>query len=725
MKVTLRRTPGNGLVVHVCDPRGQIFGSLDSRTSAGLAPLLDGLATNGIRVSAMIEPRRKRPGEVAGQSIPEGMQIYILIVLYSPRKHADHIGTVLSKKQLWLRMPPKFDSNTDYYNPQAPNVARTKISTGNGIIRQGAGPVGSGSDYGATSTYVFRTVEEIRNDVINMFDSLTKTEDIAEKEQDPRITTKLLKHQRQALHFMTEREKEHGIQEDEDEKHSLWTIRTRRGRKMYYNVITGYETSAKPPPVLGGILADMMGLGKTLSILSLIIDTLSAAEMWRDNPGTDPETALPTTKATLLVSPVSTVANWEEQLRMHIEPGTLNYYIYHGSNRTKDFEELMKYDIVLTTYSVVAADFGSSKSTKPLMSIDWFRIVLDEAHMIRTQSTRQSQAICALSAQRRWAVTGTPVQNRLDDLGALIKFLRIRPFDEKGGFAQYILSPFKNADPEILPKLRLLVDSITLRRLKDRIDLPKRHDHIVRLEFSDDERKLYEWFAKDATSKVNAVTGDRSRLGGRVYVHILRSILRLRLICAHGTELLSDEDMKLTEGLSYGNAIDLGDDDEEEKPALSPKQAYDMFHLLKESDMDTCSVCQKKLGQPDPEDETDGKVENTIGYMTPCYQVICSKCMPEFQVRVKERTTPDNYMTCPICDQYVKVSFFELSMDKLEEDEESRAKLRSNTRLTKQLTRYGGPHTKTIALIQSLLESQKWSDEHPDEPPIKRYVNSF
>lgn len=717
MSVSLQRNPGGHMVIHARDPSGKIFGSLDVKTASGLAPLMDGSKTNGLRVSAKLEPRSKRAGEIAGQTTNTSTQIFVVLILYSPRKYADAIGAYLSKKQLWLRIPPKFDSNVEYYNPQAPSVARTKSSTGNGLVRQGTGVGGSTGDYTYGSSYVPRTVEEIRNDVMNMFDSLTKTEDLPEKEQDSRIKTQLLSHQKQALFFMTDRESEHEIQENRAEKYALWTIRRKKdGRRVYYNVITGYETLAKPPPTLGGILADMMGLGKTLSILSLVVSSLDQAAQWaQSQPAPD---GLVRTKATLLVCPVSTVVNWEEQLKMHLQDGTLSCYIYHGPNRTRDVGQFAKYDMVITTYSVAAADFGNARSTKPLENIDWFRIVLDEAHMIRTQSTRQSQAICSLSSQRRWAVTGTPVQNRLDDLGALIKFLRIKPFDEKNGFAQFILSPFKNADPEILPKLRLLVDSITLRRQKDKIDLPRRTDKIVKLEFTPDERKLYDHFARTATATVNAVTGDRNRLGGKVYVHILRAILRLRLICAHGTELLSDEDMKATEGLSYGNAIDLGDEDEEDKPALTQKQAFDMYHLLKESDMDTCSACQRKLGQPD--DDEDAKEENILGYMLPCFQIICLKCMPFFRRRVQEQATTDNYMSCPLCDQYVRISFFELAQDKLEEDEQARANLRNNTRLTKQLTRYTGPHTKTRALLNSLLQNRQWSEEHPEEPPLKR-----
>ena len=500
----------------------------------------------------------------------------------------------------------------------------------------------------------------------------------------------------------------------------------------------GHEYLRKPPPVLGGILADMMGLGKTLSTLALLVHTLAEAQTFSRRLPTGlagDEKLICNSRGTLIICPVSTVANWEEQMKAHVKPGTLRYYIYHGSNRTQDVHELSKYDVVLTTYSIIASEFDRL-GKRPVQQINWFRIVLDEAHMIRGQSTKQSQAVCALEAERRWAVTGTPVQNRLDDLGALIKFLRIKPFDEKNGFTQFILSPFKNADPEILPKLRLLVDSVTLRRLKDKIDIPPRTDQLVRLDFSDEEKMLYDLFAKDSAQKVRAVTGDKKTgLGGKAYVHILQAILRLRLICAHGQELLSDEDLKLTEGLSYNNAIDLGDEDDDDRPALSKKQAYDMFHLLKESDADRCSVCNRKVGieNVDEANETNGgsgigitndssKDECVFGHMTPCYQILCKGCIEQFKTQVAERATLDNRVECPLCEQYIRISFFELRHDELEEDEEARQRIKENPKLAKQMGKYNGPHTKTRALLESLKENERWSAMHADEEPIKRQV---
>lgn len=139
-------------------------------------------------------------------------------------------------------------------------------------------------------------------------------------------------------------------------------------------------------------------------------------------------------KTTLLVCPVSVITNWEDQIMQHIREDGLTYYAYHGSTRKRDLNFLSTFDIVLTSYSIVKSEmFPSSRVAKdanstPFMSANFFRVVLDEAHTIRTQNTQQSLACCQLRASRRWALTATPVQNRLEDLGAIIRFLRVHPF---------------------------------------------------------------------------------------------------------------------------------------------------------------------------------------------------------------------------------------------------------------------------------------------------------
>ena len=720
MKLQLQRHPGRDSIIRVIDPMGKDFGNVDVRTSLGLAKIMDSKNPR-FRTQARLNPRNRKKDDYPGKECSEYFDM--TINLYGPKNKVKVMGKFLGQKNIFLRTPFMVDNGIDVINPHQPAIAPPRISTGPGY---------NSSSTTAGPGYVTRTVEEVRNDVIGMFDSLQQSEQLPEMNADPRVTTELLSHQKQGLYFLTSKEKARVFSDTEEGNNSLWRMKyNANGRHTYYNVITGQEESIKPPEVLGGILADMMGLGKTLSILALLVGSMDEAKAWgqQDAPETDREKPLiRNAKTTLLVCPLSTVANWEDQIANHIEPKTLKYYIFHGGNRISDLDDLAQYDIVITTYSIVSSEFtgrGKRKDCNPLLQTNFFRIVLDEAHMIREQSTRQSQAICALSAQRRWAVTGTPVQNRLDDLGALIKFLQIKPFDEKGGFSQFILSPFKNADPEILPKLRLLVDSITLRRLKDRIDLPGRYDSIVRLPFSEDENTLYEWFAKDSQNKLQVIAGEQKKsLGGRTYAHILRAIMRLRLICAHGRELLSEDDLKITEGFSLDNAINLEEDEDESRPALSAKLAYEMLMLFRETDSDTCSQCAKKIEVSENEDTAIGK-DDIIGCMLPCYQMLCKECMPGVREAIEQTLSENNHFKCPFCEATQKTSFFDLTKEGIETAEEMRAMARENPRQAKVMGRYGGPHTKVKALITSLRVSQNESLSLPEgEQPIKSVVFS-
>ena len=717
MNIKLKRHPGADNIIRAEDPTGKDFGNIDVRTAMGLSRILD-CKTPRFRAVARLPSRTKRHEEFPGQLC--SIYLDVSIILYGPKSQVKKIGQWLSQKQLYLRDPLDYERSYELCNPHAPPsnpiLPRTCVQT-------------------RETGYVYRTVEEARGEILNMFDSLEKSETLPEMEADERITTELLAHQKQALHFMTRKEQERVFSDKEEDNNSLWRQRFRpNGQRMYYNVITGREENKQPPEVLGGILADMMGLGKTLSILALIMGSLDKSQEWSVKEPPEPEEAQQTalvrnSKSTLLVAPLSTLNNWEEQIKNHVKENALTYYIYHGGNRLTNLDELAKFDMIITTYSIVSSEYnrrGKKRDISPLFRLNFFRIVLDEAHMIREQSTMQSQAVCQLSAQRRWAVTGTPVQNRLDDLGALIKFLRVKPF-EKNGFAQFILTPFKNADPEILPKLRLLVDSITLRRLKDRIDLPPRHDQIIRLKFNDEEAKLYDWFVKDSHQKVRAITGGpRQSLGGRTYVHILRAILRLRLICAHGRELLSEEDLKMTEGFTADNAIDLDDEDENKSSFMHERQVYEMFMLFKETDQDTCAACSKRIGAGKDDDGSPPPKDGVIGYMLECFQLVCKDCIKEVKPQI-DASVVNNRFKCPFCEHMVKDSLHILTQDELDTAEEIKANAKHNPRHGKIMARYSGPHTKTKALVSALLESKAESEQAllpHGEPPLKSVVFS-
>jgi len=740
VKIVLRRKIGDATHrIYAYDHTRKIVGAVDPNTSAGLAPLLDSPRLQ-IRTNCRINARRKEVGEEVGSPISKSYTLDL--VLYGPRKAAKTVGKYLSQKGVWLRKPFVYDNGIRYENPQ--EIEGPRPPPPQALRPQPAFPL---------PPQVARSVEEIRSEVMNVFDTITKSEDLPGMEPTPIVKTELLRHQKQGLYFMTKKELPRQFAPIGNTPDSFWQLQQGAGgARLYRNVITGQVHNQEPPETLGGILADMMGLGKTLSILSLVASSLAEARTWSVQEPIQPQppparkkgeasrqfnvpappplelTRLKhNSRATLLVCPLSTITNWEDQIKTHIMPGELTYYIYHGSNRIKDARKLAEYDIVMTTYGSVASEVTARSKGKsgpwPLEEIGWFRIVLDEAHMIREQSTLQFKAICRLQASRRWAVTGTPVQNKLDDLAALLAFLRLTPFDEKGKFTQFITVPFKMCDPEIVPKLRILVDSITLRRLKDKINLPPRTDQLVKLDFSPSERKLYQLFEQNAQDKVQVLSADRERMvGGRVYIHILQSILRLRLICAHGRDLLNENDLKLVQGMTADSAIDIDSDDEDTKPAVAESRSYEAFALMEETNNDVCLICKRGIGANDEADIASDREEDVIGYMTACFHLLCPRCIKSW----REETSGQESGNCGFCGAFIRFQCNEIRKSKLEAEHEGRqaAKHDNKEGFEDSLSDYSGPHTKTRALIEDLLKSEAESAARPDEPPFKSVIFS-
>jgi len=201
-----------------------------------------------------------------------------------------------------------------------------------------------------------------------------------------------------------------------------------------------------------------MGLGKTIQMIALILSTQKEAEEFVGKPmlslpsnstvnmtlNSSESPSLPSmesadknsigdlkSKGTLIICPLSTVSNWEDQLANHVQKDTLKVYVYHGGSRISDPSHLINYDIVITTYNVSGTEYSKQSknqqskntvndsepanlpTTSALQQIHWFRIILDEAHIIKDVTTVQSKAACSLKAERRWCLTGTPIQNKL------------------------------------------------------------------------------------------------------------------------------------------------------------------------------------------------------------------------------------------------------------------------------------------------------------------------
>ena len=739
VKVVLKRQVGDKTNrIQAYDHTRQVIGQVEAASAVGLSPLID--SGISLRTECRLPSQPKKEGEEPGH--PTSRTFNLDITMYGPMKYAKNVGAWLSKHNLKLLGPTLVQKGIRVHNPHVKEFQPPPPKTY---------PTASYGSYASSNT---RTVEEIKSEIMGVFDSLTRSEDLPLAEPDPCITTPLLKHQKQGLYFMQARETlRHTLPSENHHLTSLWKVkRTAAMEKQYYNVITQNTQKETPPETRGGILADMMGLGKTLSILSLVAGSLDASREWASRAAlqpTAPETKasrhdinasqsslsltplLFNVKTTLLICPLSTVTNWEEQIKCHIAPGGLNYHIYHGSNRIKDPVELAKFDMVITTYGSVSNELSSRNKGKdgqyPLEQLGWFRIVLDEAHMIREQTTLQFKSIIRLQAQRRWAVTGTPVQNRLEDLASLLAFVRLHPFEHRSKFTRYIVEPFKVADPEVVPRLRILVDTVTLRRLKDKIDLPPREDLVVRLKFTPEEQEVYDLFAKNAKDRVKALAGSNNgqALGGSTYIHILKSILRLRLLCAHGKDLLNEEDLASLQGMSAEMAIDIDDDEDEGRgPAMSHRKAHEMFSLMQNTNNDACIDCGRKISTGDGSNAESENNEDTLGYMTPCFHVICCSCIGYYKERARSAIRPGEQAgPCPSCQSHVRFEFVELKRSDVEVEHEGAPKA-SNKPSKKKFDNYAGPHSKTRALVEDLLRAQAQSEHEQLVPPIKSVVFS-
>ncbi|XP_075807200.1 helicase-like transcription factor isoform X1 [Microtus pennsylvanicus] len=324
-------------------------------------------------------------------------------------------------------------------------------------------------------------------------------------------------------------------------------------------------------------------------------------------------------RATLIICPLSVLSNWIDQFGQHIKSEVhLNFYVYYGPDRIRDPNLLSKQDIVLTTYNILTHDYGT-KDDSPLHSIKWLRVILDEGHAIRNPNAQQTKAVLDLEAERRWVLTGTPIQNSLKDLWSLLSFLKLKPFIDREWWHRTIQRPVTTGDEGGLRRLQSLIKSITLRRTKTSkikgkpvLELSERKVFIQHVSLSEEERKIYESVKNEGKAIIGRYFTDGTVLAH--YADVLGLLLRLRQICCH---------IHLTNGISSSGSS--GNDTPEE---LRKMLIEKMRLILSSGSDEECAICLDSL---------------TFPVITHCAHVFCKPCI----CQVIQREQP--HAKCPLC----------------------------------------------------------------------------
>ncbi len=232
-------------------------------------------------------------------------------------------------------------------------------------------------------------------------------------------------------------------------------------------------------------------------------------------------------KPTLLVCPTSVLGNWEREVKKFAP--TLKVTVHHGDKRPKGkafLEAVQKQDLVVTSYALIQRDL------KSLQSLPWQMIVLDEAQNIKNSEAKQSQAVRQLEATFRIGLTGTPVENRLQELWSILDFLNPGYLGTRSFFQRRFAMPIeKYGDVASLTQLRSLVQPFILRRLKtDRSiiqDLPEKQEMTVFCGLSSEQATLYQQVVEASLAEIDSSDGLQRR------GMILALLVKLKQICNH------------------------------------------------------------------------------------------------------------------------------------------------------------------------------------------------
>ena len=260
---------------------------------------------------------------------------------------------------------------------------------------------------------------------------------------------------------------------------------------------------------LGGFLADDMGLGKTAQTIAHVVVEEAAGRL--ESP-------------VLIIVPTSLVPNWTAELRKFAPH--LRTVVLHGLDRHQRRERLGGVHVVITTYSVLTRDIEEMQ-TRP-----WHMVVLDEAQAIKSPDAKATRAVCQLQAEQRVCLSGTPIENNLEELWSQFAFLMPGLLADRCSFAKRFRTPIeKGGDDVRRGQLVRRIRPFILRRTKAEVatELPPKHTILRRVTLAPEQRELYETIRVTMHERVREQVAERSLAKSRIVV--LDALLKLRQAC--------------------------------------------------------------------------------------------------------------------------------------------------------------------------------------------------
>ncbi|KAJ9613772.1 DNA helicase rad5 [Knufia peltigerae] len=543
--------------------------------------------------------------------------------------------------------------------------------------------------------------EELEEDQLDALYQKAQSFDFSTPEAEPVSTfaLELRKYQKQALYWMLRKERDEKSSKQQS-MHPLWeeytwptkdaddkpVAQVEGQEKFYVNLYSGeisLEFPVQEQNCLGGILADEMGLGKTIEIYSLIHSNRSEEDL-RANDKTltsvnhlprlpqSSSVVEPAPCTTLVVAPMSLLAQWESEAVKCSRPGTLKTMVYYGSEKAVNLQTLCSAanassapNVIITSYGTVLSEFGQVTASGGdrgshggLFSVAFHRVILDEAHTIKNRQAKTSKACYELKAKHRWVLTGTPIVNRLEDLFSLVRFLKVEPWSNFSFWKTFITVPFESKDiARALNVVQTVLEPLVLRRTKDMktpegealVPLPSKTITVEEVELSKTEREVYDLIFTRAKRAFNESLQAGTLL--KSYTTIFAQILRLRQSCCHPVLTRNKDIVADEEDAAAAAAADVnGFADDMDLQDLIDRFTTDTDSAEKENKDPITTFTTNALKQI--QDESSGECplcyeEPMINpAVTTCWHSACKDCLEKYITHQTERGESPRCFSC-------------------------------------------------------------------------------